>query len=83
MQRKFLDTLEQSPRTAGWLLLQIQHLYGVEAQLREHRAGPPLREAVRAHQSRPIVERLQKALVRLKASGRYLPQSLLGQNGPP
>ena len=72
-------TLEQSPRTAGWLLRQIQHLYRVEAQLRGERAGPQLRAAVRAHQSRPSVERLKKALVRLKASGRYLPQSLLGQ----
>jgi transposase len=79
VRRKFHDALEQTPRTTGWLLRQIQHLYRVEAQLREHRAGPPLREAVRSHQSQPIVERLHKALVRLKASGRYLPQSLLGQ----
>jgi len=57
---------------------QIQHLYRIEASLREHRAGPRLRHAVRAHQSRPIIERLQRALVRLKSSGRYLPQSLLG-----
>jgi hypothetical protein len=38
-----------------------------------------LRQAVRASQSRPIVERIQRALIRLKASGRYLPQSLLAQ----
>ena len=79
VRRKFHDALEQSPRTAGWLLRQIQHLYRVEAQLRAHRAGPQLREARRAHQSRPLVERLKKALVRFKTSGRYLPQSLLGQ----
>ena len=79
MRRKFHDALEQTPRTSGWLLRQIQHLYRGEAGLREQRAGPNLRAAVRAHQSRPIVERLKKALVRLKASGRYLPQSLLGQ----
>ena len=34
---------------------------------------------MRAHQSRPIVERIQQALVLLKASHRHLPQSLLGQ----
>jgi hypothetical protein len=79
VRRKFYDALEQTPRTAGWLLRQIQHLYQVEAHLRKHRAGPRLRLAVRAHQSRPIVERLKKALVRLKAGGRHLPQSLLGQ----
>lgn len=79
VRRKFHEALEQTPRTSGWLLRQIQHLYRIEAGLREHRAGPNQRAAVRAHQSRLIVERLQRALVRLKASGRYLPQSLLGQ----
>ena len=78
VRRKFHEALEQSPKTAGWMLRQIQHLYRVEARLREHRAGPQLRAAVRAHESRPIVERLERALVRLKSSGKYLPQSLLG-----
>ena len=78
VRRKFHEALEQSPRTAGWILRQIQHLYRVEARLREHRAGPDLRAAVRAHESRPIVERLERAFIRLKSSGRFLPQSLLG-----
>jgi transposase len=78
VRRKFHEALEQSPRTSGWLLRQIQNLYRVEARLREQKAGPCLREAVRVHQSRPTVQRLQRALVRLKGSGRYLPQSLLG-----
>jgi transposase len=78
VRRKFFEALEQSPKTAGWIMRQIQHLYRVEARLREQRAGPRLREAVRAHQSRPVVERIKRALVRLKSSGRYLPQSLLG-----
>jgi hypothetical protein len=58
---------------------QIQQLYRIETQLREGRAGPRLHQAVRASQSHPIVKRIQRALVRLKSSGRYLPQSLLGQ----
>ncbi len=33
---------------------------------------------VRAQESRPVVERLHRTLVRLKTSGRHLPQSLLG-----
>jgi transposase len=78
VRRKFFEALQQSPATAGWIMRQIQHLYRVEARLREQRAGPRLREAVRAHQSRPIVERMERALVRLKSSGRHLPQSLLG-----
>jgi transposase len=79
VRRKFYDALEQSPRTAGWLLRQIQYLYRVEAGLREHRAGPQLRAAARSHQSRAVVERIQRALLRLKSTGRHLPQSLLGQ----
>jgi hypothetical protein len=46
--------------------------------MRERKAGPRLRLAVRAHQSRPIVERLERVLIRLKSRGRHLPQSLLG-----
>jgi transposase len=78
VRRKFFEAQEQSPRTAGWIMRQIQHLYRVEARLREHKAGPQLRAAVRAHESRPIIERLERALIRLKSSGRRLPQSLLG-----
>jgi transposase len=78
VRRKFYEALEQSPRTAGWLVRQIQHLYRIETDLRRHHAGPRLRQAVRASQGRPIVARIQRALVRLKRSGRYLPQSLLG-----
>ena len=58
---------------------QIQQLYAVEAALRQQRAGPRLRAAQRAHQSKPVVQRLERAMVRLKASRRHLPQSLLGQ----
>ena len=78
LRRKFHEALEQSPKTAGWIMRQIQHLYRVESRLREQRVGPRLREAVRAHESRPIVQRLHRALLRLKTSGRHLPQSLLG-----
>ncbi len=78
-RRKFYEAQEQSPKVAGWLLRQIQNLYRIEADLRERHAGPQLRQAIRASQSRPIVERFQRALVRLKSRGRYLPQSLLGQ----
>jgi transposase len=78
VRRKFYEAIESSPRTAGWLVRQIQNLYHIEAGLREHRAGPQLRAAVRAHQSRPVVGRIQRALIKLKTSGRHLPQSWLG-----
>jgi len=78
VRRKFFESLESSPRSAAWIMRQLQHLYLIESRLREVKAGPRLRQAVRAHQSRPIVQRLERALLRLKASGRHLPQSPLG-----
>jgi transposase len=78
VRRKFYEAQESTPRLAGWLLRQIQHLYRIEASLRAQRAGPALRAAVRASESRPIVKRIERALLKLKAGGRQLPQSLLG-----
>ncbi|MFZ1087084.1 MAG: IS66 family transposase [Terracidiphilus sp.] len=78
VRRKFFEAAETGCRTAGWILRQIQHLYQIEACLRQQRAGPRLREAVRAHQSRPLLNRLEKVFRRLKAGGRHLPQSILG-----
>jgi transposase len=79
VRRKFHEALEQSPGRASWVLRQIQHLYRIEALLREAKAGPELREAIRAQQSRVIVERLRRVLLLYKASRQHLPQSLLGQ----
>jgi len=78
-RRGFYEAREQTPKATGWVLRQIQNLYRIEAVLREQKAGPILRQALRAHQSRPIVERLKAALVRLKSRGQFLPKSLLGQ----
>ena len=78
VRRKFHESLGSSPRLAGWILRQLQHLYAIERQLRDHKAGPALRLAVRAHQSRPLIARLERVFFRLKATGRHLPQSPLG-----
>ena len=78
VRRKFYEARESSPRLAGWLLGQIQHLYRIEAHLRAQRAGPNLRAAMRASQSRPIIKRIERALLKLKTGGRQLPQSPLG-----
>ena len=78
VRRKFYEAQESSPRLAGWLLNQIQQLYRIEARLREHRAGPSLRAAVRVSESRPVIKRIERAIIKLKASGRQLPQSPLG-----
>jgi transposase len=70
VRRGFYDAREQSPKVSGWFLRQIQNLYRIESVLRDRKAGPALREAVRAHQSRPIVQRIHRALVRFKTLGR-------------
>jgi transposase len=79
VRRKFYEAKESQRRTAGWLLGQIQVLYQVEARLRDQRAGPRLRQAVRAAESLPVIRRLEQALWRLKAKGRLLPKSPLRQ----
>jgi transposase len=78
-RRKFHEAIDQAPRQAGWIIRQIQHLYRVEQELRECQAGPRLHLAVRAHQSRPIHQRIHRALLKLKATRHYLPQNLMGQ----
>ena len=79
VRRKFHEALAQAPRLIGCLLRQMGHLYRIEKELRQSRAGPRQRAAVRAHQSRPIQERIRRALVRLKTVRRPLPQSLFGR----
>jgi hypothetical protein len=78
-RRNFFEAKDQAPQVAGWILHQIRLLYQVEAKLRTQRAGPRMRARERACQSRMIYTRIGKALLRLKASGRYLPKSGLGQ----
>jgi hypothetical protein len=78
-RRKFLEAQEQAPGIIGWILKQIANLYEIEKRLRQKRAGPRLRQAIRAAQSRPIHQRIKQALIRLKTKKRYLPQSSLGK----
>lgn len=79
VRRKFNDALESSPRTAAWMIKQIQLLYRIESRLREQKAGPALRQAVRASQSKPVVERIRKACELLARSNRFLPQSAISR----
>jgi len=78
-RRKFYEGREQDPCMAAWLLRQIGHLYRLERQLRLTRTGPQGRRALRAHQARPIYQRLQRVLIHLKRKKRYLPRSRMGQ----
>lgn len=75
-RRGFHEALGEG-RAAAWLVGQIGQLYAVEKALRERRAGPALRAALRAWQSRPVLVRLRRALEIIRR--RVLPKSLLGQ----
>ena len=75
-RRGFHEALGEG-RAAAWIVGQIGQLYAVEKALRERRAGPGLRAAVRAWQSRPVLLRLRRALELIRR--RVLPKSLLGQ----
>jgi transposase len=75
-RRGFHEALGEG-RAAAWIVGQIGQLYAVEKALREQQAGPSLRAAVRAWQSRPILVRLHRALEVIRR--RVLPKSLLGQ----
>jgi transposase len=78
-RRKFYEAKEQAPRQAGFILRQIGHLYKIEARLRNAKAGPRLREAVRSSQSMTIYRRIERTLALLKKAGRYLPRSSMGK----
>lgn len=76
-RREIKEASAGAPRTAGWLLGQIKGMYGIEQGLRQAKAGPRLREAARSSQTRMIVERLFKAMIRLRA--RELPGNAMAK----
>jgi transposase len=76
VRRGFHEALGEG-RLAVWMVKQIGLLYGVEKYLRQHKAGPDLRAAVRLWQSRPVLERLRRAMELVRRG--VLPQSLLGK----
>lgn len=62
VRRRFFEAREYSP-DAAWVLSRIQKLYVIEERLRESRAGPEQRHAVRHEQSRPLVEEIHAQLL--------------------
>jgi len=79
VRRKFFEAKDQDPKLVAWILRQLGHLYRIERQLRQSRAGPALREAVRAADARMIHLRLKKLFDLLAGRRAVLPQSLLGK----
>lgn len=79
VRRKFYEAKDHKPKLSAWFLRQIQHLYHIEAQLSQRRAGPAERDSVRIWQSLPIYRRLGKALLTIRTQRTILPQSPLGK----
>jgi hypothetical protein len=75
-RRYFYEAKGHDRRTA-WFLKQISLLYAIERRLRQQKAGPNLRQAVRAAEAKPVLARIGKALE--KIGPKVLPQSLLGK----
>lgn len=74
-RRKFFEALDED-RRAAWVVGQIGQLYGIEKRLREAGSGPRLREAVRASEARPVLNRIEAVLRRWQP--QVLPKSLFG-----
>jgi transposase len=75
-RRGFHEALAET-KLAAWFVRQIGLLYAVEKKLREQKAGPPLRQAMRAWQSQPVLARLRRAMELIRRT--TLPRGLLGQ----
>ena len=75
-RRGFHEALADT-KLAAWCVRQIGLRYAVEKKLREQKAGPALRQAMRMWQSRPVLARLHRAMELVRR--RTLPQGLLGQ----
>ena len=75
-RRGFHEALAET-KLAAWFVGQIGQLYAVEKKLREQKAGPALRLAMRAWQSQPVLNRLRRAMELVRRLA--LPQGLLGK----
>ena len=78
-RRGFYEALDHAPKEAGWILIQIGHLYEIERRLRRRRAGLALRNAYRTSQSMPICRRIHRILQRWYLTRRFLPKSTMGK----
>jgi hypothetical protein len=76
VRRGFHEALAET-KLAAWFVGQIGQLYEVEKKLREQKAGPALRQVMRAWQSQPVLNRLHRAMELTRR--KTLPQGLLGQ----
>jgi hypothetical protein len=60
-RRGFHEALAET-KLAAWFVRQIGLLYAMEKELREKKAGPHLKAALRVWHSRPVLARLRRAM---------------------
>lgn len=79
MRRGFVDALKLAPEDpdASAIIEQIGALYAVEKRAREQRYTHERRREARQSESRPVMEKLKKEIIKLR--DRALPQSALGK----
>jgi hypothetical protein len=77
-RRKFFEAKAEG-QDPQWVLCQMQQLYGIEARLREARAGPQEVLAARQQHSAPLMECIAQRLEELQGAGKHLPRSLTGE----
>jgi transposase len=76
VRRGFHEALAET-KLAAWFVGQIGQLYAVEKKLREQKAGPAFRQAMRVWRSQPVLNRLHRAMELIRR--KTLPQGLFGQ----
>ena len=77
-RRKFHEALQTGQKLAAGLLKAIARIYGIEKELRQSRAGPEERAAIRLLDSAPILESLRGDLLQLRGHPTVTPKSPLG-----
>ena len=78
IRRTFVEALEVGPDMhAARIIMLIAHLYRIEKDLRETKAGSALRESERAWRSAPIIARIKATME--TALPKHRPQSLVGK----
>ena len=78
-RRKVEESLEANGNNAAWYLREIQKLYQVEAKARGNNYTHEQRGALRAAESRPILEEIKKHLDADVNNPAILPSSPLGK----
>jgi len=80
VRRKFYESMElgEAPWANQWIHETYQKLSDIEERLRMSNASARIRQAVRAHESAPIIARLRAYLMRLEKKQKYPPRSGLG-----